>query len=299
MFLDKFIQLLLPVFEKDRLISDLRVTHGEIVELKGAYDAASKLLKNWKFKNSDVVDKMTMFKSVMKTNDNLVVFINNHLDDVLKNIQQLENLAISSLGSTVSGKGLTYKQATIVKYCDAMFLMSKYSRKFLNWIYVLETSTFGSDAPITESISKHELKWIDNTFVDFCNALKSALMDPDKVVVNITDIPEIEVSSTDSESLKETVGENKLDPLKLGFIATKANPIYYVRMLVAEYQVRRYKEMKEEISLLQLRRLNLEKLNAGKGDANLERQIQYVESRAQRLSFEISKMEMSKMESDK
>jgi hypothetical protein len=276
------------------LISDLRVTRGELVELQGAYSVASKLLKNWKFQNEDVIDKVTSFKRIMSTGDNPVVWIDEHLGEVLKNLQQLEDIAVSILGNSVSGNGLTYKQASVVKYSDAMFLVAKYARKFLNWIYVLETSHFGSSKQITDSISKYELKWIDETLVDFCNALKSTSSDPAKVAVGFTEIPEIQVSASDPESLRATMGETKLDPLRLGFIASKANPIYYVRMLVAEFQVRRYKEMKEELSLLQLRRMNLEKLKAGKQDANLERQIEYVESRTQKLSYEISEMEAGK-----
>lgn len=294
MFLSNFIKFLLPAFEKDRLISDLRVTRGELVELQGAYDVASKLLKNWKFQNEEVSDKVASFKRIMSTGDNPIVWIDEHLNDVLKNLQQLEDIAVSVLGNSVSGNGLTYKQASVVKYSDAMFLVAKYARKFLNWVYVMETSHFGSSKQITDSISKYELKWLDETLVDFCNALKSTSSDPAKVAVGFTEIPEIQVSASDPESLRATVGETKLDPLKLGFIASKANPIYYIRMLVAEFQVRRYKEMKEELSLLQLRRMNLEKRKAGKQDANLERQIEYVESRAQKLSYEISEMEAGK-----
>jgi hypothetical protein len=294
MFLSNFIKFLLPTFEKDRLISDLRVTRGELVELQAAYGVASKLLKNWKFQNEDVADKVASFKRIMSTGDNPVVWIDDHLNDILKNLQQLEDIAVSILGNSVSGSGLTYKQASIVKYSDAMFLVAKYARKFLNWIYVLETSHFGSSKQITDSISKYELKWLDETLVDFCNALKSTSSDPAKVATSLMEIPEIQVSASDPESLRATMGESKLDPLKLGFIASKANPIYYIRMLVAEFQVRRYKEMKEELSLLQLRRMNLEKLKAGKQDANLERQIEYVESRAQKLSYEISEMEAGK-----
>jgi hypothetical protein len=294
MFLSKFIKLLLPTFEKDRLISDLRVTHGEVTELQAAYATAAKLLKNWKFENELVSNRMADFKRVMVTNENPVVYISDRLNDILKNLQQLEDLAASTLGNNVSGNGLTYKQATIVKYCDAMFLVAKYARKFLNWVYVMETSPYMSSKKVTDSISKYELEWLETTFVDFCNALKSTSSDSSKVASSFESIPEIQVSASDPESLKVTIGESKLDPLKLGFIASKANPIYYVRMLVAEYQVRRYKEMKEELSLIQLRRMNLEKLKAGRSDANLERQIEYVESRVQDLSFQISEMENGK-----
>jgi hypothetical protein len=294
MFLDKFIGALLPSFEKDRLINDIRITRGELDALKDAYSEAAKLLKSWKFQNSEVIDKVTAFKRIVGTSDNPIVFIDDHLKTVLENLEVAETQAAAILGAVVAGKGLTFKQGTIVQYCDALFLVTKYARKFLNYVYVMESLSFKEGAVATESIPKHELGWIDEKFLDFCNALKSTTDDPKKVLAGIEGIPEIEVASANLASLKSTVGDQTLDPLKLGFIASKYNPIYFVRMVVAEYQVRRYKEMKEEISLLSLRRMRLEKLKGGKDDANLEKQIEYVESRSQKLSYEIAQMELGK-----
>lgn len=295
MFLDKLITALLPSFEKDRLISDIRITRGELEELQDAYHEAAKLLKSWKFQDKDVLDKIANFKRIVGTSDNPVVFISEHLKTVSENLQIAEDQAAIIFGNIIAGRGLTFKQATIVKYCDAIFLVSKYARKFLNYIYVAESLQYREDgAKLSDSITAYEQRWLDEKFLDFCNALKSASGDPKKVLAGIEGIPEIEIATSNLASLKETVGEASLDPLKMGFIATKANPIYWIRMVVAEYQVRRYKEMKEEITMLQLRRMQLEKLKAGKNDANLEKQIQYVESRTQTLSYEIAKMEEGK-----
>ncbi len=295
MFLDKIISALLPSFEKDRLISDIRITRGELEELHDAYQEAAKLLKSWKFQDKDVLDKINMFKRVVGTSTNPVVFISDNLKTVSQNLQTAEDQAAIIFGNVIAGRGLTFKQATVVRYCDAIFLVSKYARKFLNYIYVAESLQYREDgAKLSDSITAYEKRWLDEKFMDFCNALKSATDEPKKVLAGIEGIPEIEIASSNLASLKETVGEAALDPLKMGFIASKANPIYWVRMVVAEYQVRRYKEMKEEVTLLQLRRMQLEKLKNGKNDANLEKQIQYVESRTQALSYEIAKMEEGK-----
>ncbi len=294
MFLDKFISALLPSFEKDRLISDIRITRGEFQELQGAYEEAAKLLKGWKFKDEDVNRKLSEFKRISGDHDFPIVTIQKGFATMVQNLQIAEDQAAIIFGSVVAGKGMTFKQATIVQYCDAFFLVAKYARKFLNYIYVAETLPFRDEVTAADQLPKAERDWLDKHFVDFCNAFKAATNEPKKTLAAIEGIPEIEVASSNLASLEATVGKNQLDPLKLGFIASKANPIYFVRMVVAEYQVRRYKEMKEELSLLQLRRMNLEKLKAGKNDANLEKQIQYVESRVQKLSYEIAEMEAGK-----
>lgn len=293
MFLDKFLGQLLPAFSKNNLIDDIRITRGELTELQDAYGEAAKLLKNFKFQSDEVTDKFGHFKRIVGA-ANPIVFIDDHLKAILQNLQIAEDQAAAILSGQIAGKGLTFKQATIVQYCDALFLVSKYARKFLNWVYVMETAPLKEGFVLNESLPKSEQDYINDKFLDFCNALLSATGEPKKTLAAIEGIPEIDVASANLSSLKATVGEDKIDPLKLGFIATKANPIYFVRMIVAEYQVRRYKEMKEELSLLQLRRMNLEKLKAGKQDANLDKQIQFVESRSQKLSYEIAEMEAGK-----
>lgn len=296
MFLDKFISALLPSFEKDRLISDIRVTRGELSELQAAYSEAAKLLKSWKFQDEEVKRKFADFKSNVGTSESPIAYIDKHLVTMLQNLQIAEDQAVAIMGGTIAGKGLTVKQATIVKYCDALFLVSKYSRKFLNWVYVKETLSFDEDSgkKLTDSISQHEIDWLHATFLDFCTAVAATSGEPKKVLAGIEGVPEVELATGNLSSLRNTMGDGKVDPLKLGFIASKNNPIYFVRMMVAEFQVRRYKEMKEELSLLQLRRMNLEKLKGGKNDANIEKQIEYVEGRAGRLSFEIAEMEAGK-----
>jgi hypothetical protein len=62
-------------------------------------------------------------------------------------------------------------------------------------------------------------------------------------------------------------------------------------MIVAEYQVARYKEKKELKSILELRLLNLKKTIDGSGDAALEKEINYTQSRIDKLNEQLRKAE--------
>ena len=75
------------------------------------------------------------------------------------------------------------------------------------------------------------------------------------------------------------------------FIPVWLNPIYHIGMRIAEWQAKRYKSAKEELSLLQLRKLNLERVSAGKPDAKIQSEIKYLEARIQGLNFDIDEME--------
>jgi hypothetical protein len=283
---------LLPTFGKDTLLEDIRVTRGSLEQLEELYGDAADELKGWKFKSSEVKSMVSTFKSMVGGGDNPIVNIAKGLKTVLKNLDTCETLAASILNGQVAAKGMTYKQAILVQYCDAVFLVEKYARKWLNFVLVMESAEYKENGlPIDESIPKPELEWLKKTFVDFCVAYKAASEQPEKVTKDLESVPEIDVDSSDAKALAHTRGPGLTDPFKLGFIATKANPIYFVRMVIAEWQVKRYKESREELSALQLRLLYLKRLEEGRADAATEQRIRYLESRIQTLSADLADME--------
>lgn len=289
---DEFIKKLLPVFGRDRLSEDIRITRGELTDLIPVYTDAAKFFKNWKYKSEEVISLNAAIRAPAGPKaSNPVVLIAELLPQVLDSLVRVEEMIATNLASNVSGKGLTYKQASIIQFIDVVTLISKYARKYLNYVYVYESAQFKeSGLEPRDSIPPAETRWIEERAHDFGVALTIAQREPQAVVEAITAIPEIEVANSDFQSLTRTIGPTSLDPLKFGFVAARTNPIYFLRMIVAEYQVARHKEMREELSVLQLRKINLEKLKAGRADANLEKQIVVVESRIQSVSYELSKM---------
>ena len=86
---------------------------------------------------------------------------------------------------------------------------------------------------------------------------------------------------------------NKIDPFQMRFIPAWLNIIYHVRLGIAEWQVGRYNAAKEELKVIQLRKLHLERLRDGKADAAIEKEIAYLEERAQKLNYKLRQMEES------
>lgn len=290
-----FVSKLLPTFGRDRIIEDLRITQGDLQELVAVYAEAKRLFESHKPKSEQVKDLFGKFKRIVggKNADNAVVHIADHLPEILANVTIASELAKTYLQNNVAGAGLTIKQASIVRYVDGLYLISKYARKFLNYVYVYEAAQFpdlNSMNP-AESIPKAEAKWIIDSMTDFCHAYMAALGVPQELIKDIENAPDIEVAKANHGLLETTLSPKQLDPRQMNFIGTNYNPIYYIRMVIAEWQVRRYKAAKEELTALQLRQVQLQKLLKGQADANIERKIAYTESRIQRLNYEIAEME--------
>lgn len=289
-----FVSALLSVFNKDTVLEDIRLTRGDLEKLQTTYNFAADLAKNWKFEDPTIKDMVKEFKSAISgpDNGNPIVHIANHLKLVQKNLNIAEQLVQANMSGQMSALGVTYKQAAVLQYVNAIYLVSKYSRKWLNMIFTYEAAQYpDSGTVIEESITKAERKWLENTFRDFLTAYKAVIGDHEKTLQKLNEVPETTVTDSSESNVAATVGASKLDPFHTGFIATKANPIYFIRMVIAEWQVARYNEAKEELRLIELRLQLMKELQQKRPNAKLEKLIQQTESRVQDMQAKMAELE--------
>lgn len=299
MSIKNFVSSLLSIFNKDTVIEDIRITRGDLEKVQSSYNFAADLASNWKFKDPTIKSMVTQFKSNVSgpDNGNPIVHISKNLKFALKNLDTVEKLVQANMANQLSSAGVTYKQAALLQYVNACFLVTKYSRKWLNMIFTYEAAAYGPQGeeatPVEESITKAERNWLDKTFPDFLIAYKAVIGDHQKVLQKLNEVPEMTVEESDEKSVAATVGSAKLDPFHTGIIATKANPIYFVRMVVAEWQVARFHEAKEELSQIELRLQFLKDLQQNRNNAKLEKRIRESESRLQDLQAQIAEFQES------
>lgn len=292
-----YIASLLPSFSKDRVIEDARLTRTEIKEHTApSYEAAADLMKSWKFKSPQMEKPLGIFDRMVKSsgNDNFVVTIDKGFKVMLENLNHIEDQVSKTYNEEVAGGGLSYLKANLLQFVECIGFVSKFARKFLIYAYICESAMFEeSSESVTTSLSPAEIEWLDANFVSFCTAFNIATNAPSHVERKLSEIPDIAITSENEHTLGSTIGEAKIDPFQMKLIPIWMNPIYHVGMFFAEWQSNRYKAAKEEVKLLQLRRLNLQKLSDGKPDAAVQKEIAYMESRIQGINFKIAKMEKS------
>lgn len=289
-----FVSKLVSIFNKDTIIEDIRVTRGELEKLQVSYSFAADLARNWKFKDKTIAEMVSEFKKSVSgpDNGNPITHISKHLKIVQENLNTAEQLVQANLAGQVSSVGLTYKQAAVLQYVNAIYLVSKYARKWLNMMFTYEAALYeDSGTVIEESITKAEREWLMASFPDFLVAYNSSIGDAATVLKKLNEVPEITVSESNESTLNSTVGIHKLDPMKSGLIATKYNPIYFVRMVIAEWQVARFNEAKEELRLIELRLQLMKELQAKRPNAKLEKAIQAAESRVQDMQAKVAELE--------
>ncbi len=289
-----YIKSLLPSIERSTVVEDIGTTRDTIREaVIPAYEAAEPFFKTWKFKSDEMKGLISTFEGSVKGagNDNMIVTISKSMDPILKNLDEIEDLIKRTYNTEVAGAGLTYQKANLLQFVECANFVARFSLKLLNYAYVCETSKFEDGEAIKNSLSKGEIQWIEQNMYNFALCVRICSGNPGQIKKQIADIPDVEIKEDTDATLEETLGVNRLDPLMMGFIPVRLNPIYHIRMFVANYQNSRYKAAIAERDTVMLRKMNLEMMKDGKADAATQKHINELQERVDNLNYKIKEME--------
>lgn len=290
-----FVKNLLPKFGKDRLQEDINICKNELQNtVIPSYEAAASALSTLQSKEAKEFEKLwfTYVKTAKK--GSLVTSIQKKLQDIQPMLDMVENYTQKEFESEIIVAGMTVLKSTLVRMIEIADFTTTYSLRFLNYLYVLETThILGEPGKVGSSLTPGEINLIKTHFVEFCIAVNALAKDPRQAEKVLETVPEILVNTRGEAALK-VFGESKVDPLNVfqvkGFTH---NPIYRVGLMVAEFQANRYKKAKELKSILELRLLNLQQIKAGNPEAQVDREIDIIQSRIDALDEKIRKAEES------
>ena len=290
-----FVKSLLPNFSKDHVVEDARITRGELTEATiPAYKNAVLSLKGYDYKSAEIKEMFKLFNRNVAGSKDVIGTILEGLGETVENLEVVEKQIVKTYADEIATAGMSYRKANLLQFVELSSFVSKYARKFVFYIFVVESSQFAENGlEASESMSLAEVTWIKENFMNFVTAFNAVTMRRDKVLKSIEDIPDIVITDDNEDTLSQGGGAARIDPFSMRFIPTWLNPFYHLGMHFAEWQANRYKVAKEELACLQLRRLHLEKLKTGKTDPALEKQIAHMESRIQGLNYKISELEKS------
>lgn len=293
MRLSDFISSILPRLRKDEVLEDLRITAGELANVvTPAYVDANKYLKSSKFDSPEAQEAIKTFYRNYKadrTNKNIVVEIHDRLPNLLKNLQFVSDQNDDLLERDILKDGLTAKKAILLRAAEQLSFISRYSVDFLNYLLVVET--LKKDGQAERSAPIIEKKLIDNV-VNFARLLAVYGKDPEDFAEVFETLPEVVVNEKTYGALAAAYSADKLDPMEtLLMSGFEANPIYHIRLVVAEWQADRYKVYKDKKRMLELRLLQLKMLDDKNPDPKIEREIEYIQNRIEGLEFKMAKME--------
>lgn len=296
MKIENFIKSLLPTLEYDKVRDDLAnslklLRTATIPALKQAELA----FKAHDFKSAVYKDYWDTYRngSGNSRQKNIIDVMLDGCERMEVALITIESMLDELFVSDAEAIGLTYRKANAIQLIAAGSFVAKYARKALLHIFVAESMEYQESGveSMTDSIPPAELDWLDKNIVNFFVILRNLERAGEDIKKRLIAVPDVTVTPNNVAIATSVHGEQNLDPLNMGFIPVVLNPIYHVQMLWVEYLANSYHAAKDELMLIQLRKLNLERLQAGKPDARIQKEIAALEGRISKLNQKIEKLE--------
>lgn len=292
--LGKYVSSLLPSFEKSQIDEDIRILKEDLTEnTLPPFEQARTHFSDEGYRAKATKDYDTLFRRRVTVERPLqghyihTVYL--ALRQATDNLSYVEARVDKLFSRDVTADGMTYARANVLRFIEVLGFATRYSRKLLAWTYHQEQAHLGRG--LDNPLSPAEETWMRENQQHFFRAVSIIARKGSDLEAALKNIPDMVIVPKEADVAETVVGSGRLDPLAMGLIPIRLNPIYHIRMAVAEYQVHRYKVAKEEKRALEYRLLALKEAQADRADANLEKQISYTENRVKKLNFRLAKME--------
>lgn len=288
----EYLKRLLPSFKKNQIVASCNLTQTSLREhTLPAYASASALFKGRKFKSKAAQDFATVYAKQVQRGPDMVGDIYARLTNALVVLTLVADKAEGVYAEVEANLSMTYVKLTYLRLVESAEFANTYARKLLNYLFILETGEADEHFSVQDALTKAEVKWLDECFLDFCMCLEFLGRDVKSIEKQILEMPEATINALSVKVLPSTIGDARMDPFQMKRLSAAVNPFYFFGMLQADRQNQRYKSAKEELELLQLRKLNLEKLYDKSPDAQLQRDVESLQGRVEALNFEVIKAE--------
>jgi hypothetical protein len=296
MNLTKWLEGLLPRIGKATVLEDLRITEKEFLDtVTPCYAQAAEYFKVAKFKSPDVIALSSIFyrnysKPASSGKVNFISEISDQIPTILKNLNHLEIQIEDLFSRDIIREGLSVRKAILLLHAENMSTVSRFSIDLLDYVYhkeiEMQTNLADNDIlPVTE-------KKMTSGIGHFARCFSLLAIKPEKFIKEIGTIPDVVVNLKNEAAVFSANSANLIhanDALLLG--GETLNPIYHIRLIIAEWQATRYKAYGAKKKLLELRLLNLKTTSSGEPNLAVQKEIEYMEERIRTLDYQMKKME--------
>lgn len=282
---------LLPSTSKETVLGDINLIRESInIHTLPVYKTAADLTRKAPLKG-DIAE--TLEKKAKREldlyKDNALQTIHTALNRAVVNLSVVEDLVRKDVEQeSLMRDAMTYTQASILQYIQVARFCASYARRLL-LVMTEEASTV-----LVEDYSKslkRDIEYVNRYMDGFLRGINAIGGKKQDTVEAFEKIPDILLDPETVETTKQTVGVSRIDPFKFGFIPYRWNPIYHLRMAVANFQVQNAKLAQEELESLELRLLHLKQRRDGKENASIEQQINHTQGRIDKLRYKLHRDE--------
>jgi len=218
------------------------------------------------------------------------------MDLVLKAVENLQSIfpflekeIHSNFGPQIATAALTYDSVNVLRYLDSVAFYIRYARKFLLKVVADEAAALGGTKP---DWVRGELDYLDQNLDNFAGLLLAMLKSEGELRAVFRKVSTAVVDEATSDLAMKSLGNDKIDPLKLSQFSPQKNWLMSFGKMLAEWQVNRYRSGKEDLAALQMRLQELRELQAsGKASPVVQKAIGNLEDRIGKLDAKLNEIE--------
>lgn len=293
-----YLKSLLPIIGKDTILENLRITRGSFSTAMSALKPIAAAMQNHAFKDKYIESASKTYMYVMPSNlgaKNCIVHYVNAIPNVMANIELIETMIEGKLEESIATQSTTYKNANLIRMCDAADFALNYGITFINFAMLRETNASLGDADKQEDLPSPVVEKLMSNAAGFITVMKIFSQPVSDVRKSLEQIPEILVEDNDYDKMAKAMGKSNVDPLNLENAQNfNGNPFQAFGKWRAERANAKYRLAQETLNQLKMRLLQLQKAQEGKQDAALDRQIRATQSRIDELSRKIEEYQNAK-----
>lgn len=291
MSLLSFIQSLPSVLERRQVmnvIDQLKLEYDDTISpiLDDVRDAfAGKPLKSMLNKRMDTATR----RFVSFQGDSLQLIIRN-LTNIRGYFELLERDVKTAFSVQFTNSNLTFERANILKFIEALAFYIRYARKYLLFLVAQEAATAGKATAVKWSPA--EVEWINDHMSDFASLYQTMSIQPSEFKALVQKASNGVIDESTYQVAMQTLGAQKTDPFMIDGFSPRQNPFMMLGKYLAEMQVTRYNEAKEEYYGLQLRLQEYRDLQAGQpASPKIQKLIQDYEKRISEYEYDLKQIE--------
>lgn len=298
-----FVQSLVPTLSRSDLESDLETSLDVIKTILATYGDLNGSYSKGKFNSKEANAIATSFykeydaaknKGKVKPSNSLAGDTIAIFSNAITNGERVKKEVAAISNEVIVSQAMTVVKVNIVRAVGHFYFMTKYALDLINYIYVLEAEHGGIELSKDSKPNAKQIEIIKKNMWLYARLVAVYGTDPKHFTEELDSLSTITVPK---EQVEEVVSQYQgqkldlLDNLPQGFIGS---PIYTVRLVFAQWEADRYKKLRDQKKLLELRYLHLRMIQEqGGGDANTEKEMAYLQSRITDIDYKTSKIEES------
>lgn len=292
--LSGFVKNILPTIGKSDIQADLEISLEYFPVIIEGYQLLEQFNKEHPIKSPENKKVIEEIGKIIKAYDTKAKTMIDALINAKANGEWILDTIDDSVNDVVMSQALTALNLNLIRSVPHYFFMTRYASDLLTFIYINEEKHVGHKADSDYRPNKKQMEFITKNVKTFATLLSCYGDTHDRFKSKISKVADIVIPKDDVDEVLSQFADKKVDifeTLPNGFIGS---PIYSVRLVLAEWEADRYRDLKDKKKLLELRHLHYKMLKeTGDSDINVEKEITYLQKHITELDYKIAKIESS------